>query len=82
MLNDLGLTEFSISGGHLVLFCSRVCGKIQTFCRRVCGKLQDWSLDLLLTSSVIFNWTDNLSVLQNANHPDPEFRLFRLALDK
>ena len=39
-------------------------------------------MDLLLTSSVIFNWTDNLSVLQNANHPDPEFRLFRLALDK
>jgi len=66
----LRLTEFSVSGGHLVLFCGRVC-----------GKLQDWSLDLLLSSCVIFNWTDNLSVLQNANHPDPEFRLFRLDLD-
>lgn len=66
-------------GTDRVLCLWRSLGAI--LCSRVCGKLQDWSLDLLLTSCVIFNWTDNLSVLQNANHPDPEFRLFRLDLD-
>lgn len=73
----LGLTEVSLSLGvrQLATWCYSVVEYVGRGSDLEARASRDWSLDLLLTSCVINSWTANLSVLQNANLPVPEFRL-------